>query len=466
MMPTVPITRTAEYPRSPYVLIGLCALGCIFSVLAGLAPLVVWGGLAALGVLFWCFMSPVGGLCVVLMLSSLIIRGTEGITIQEAVYASLFVTVILGWGARRLVIGLPLTITWTDRMFVWFLMICLASVVPAVLYGNALLRWFRELIPFLMFAPYLIIITTVRRTREIRWFCLAFIFVSLMIGINNLIEYRNSAVKAEYLWELMAGRRALNESLFFVSLTILLILVAFEGFRGWRTVGYLSLIVFFLVALAVTFTRGYWVATLIALMVAIVQMPSGRRRTAIRYLAGLALAGTVLVTLLVGPLVVEVASAVAERFGSISSAMLDLSIKHRLAESMAAFHLIMRNPIVGYGLGFLYSFYPLIPADLPTWYVHNVYLFLWLKLGIFGLTTFLVFYLSVVIHGYRAYRRTEDPFLKPLTLGITSVMVAMIPLSITSPQFIQKDSILFLSIGMGIVEFVYRGSGSDRMLEA
>jgi hypothetical protein len=53
-------------------------------------------------------------------------------------------------------------------------------------------------------------------------------------------------------------------------------------------------------------------------------------------------------------------------------------------------------------------------------------------------------------------RRLSDPFLHPLVLGIMCIMIAMIPLSITSPQFIQKDSILFLALGTGIIERIYR----------
>lgn len=466
MSPSTPIAHAADRPWMSGLLIGCCALGCVFSVLAGIAPLIVWGGLAALGVLAGCFLSPVWGLYLVTALSVLFIRSTENITPQEIVYAILCSTVVLGWVARRLATGQPLTITWTDRMLVWYLIACFASIVPAILFENGLLKWLRELIPFLMLAFYLLVVTTVRRTREVRRLCLAFVLAGLTMGVVNLIEYRNSVIKAQYVWELLAERRPLNEPLFFVSLTLIIILITFEGFRGWRTVGYSVLVSFFTVALAVTFSRGYWMATLIALIVALVQMPSHRRRITAIYLIGFVLASTLLVLLFIQPLIKDIASVMAERFESVASAMVDLSIKHRLAESVAVLNLIAVNPIVGYGLGFFYSFYPLIPLEMPTWYVHNVYLYLWLKVGLFGLIVFLVFYLSVVVHGYRAYRRTQDPFLKPLVLGITSVMMAMMPLSVTSPQFIQKDSMLFLALGMGIVELVYRETGAARMLEA
>ncbi|MBI4551830.1 MAG: O-antigen ligase family protein [Candidatus Latescibacteria bacterium] len=466
MSPATPIAHATDRPWMSGLLIGCCALGCVVSVLAGIAPLIVWGSLAVCGVLIWCFMSPVWGLCLMTALSFLFLRSTEYITWQEVVYAVLCATVISGWVARRLAAGQSFAVTWIDRVLIWFLLIGVLSIVPAVLYGNALLKWFREFIPFLMFVPYLVVVTTVRRTRQVRWLCLSFVLLGLIMGVLNLIEYRTNVVNARYVWELLAGRRALNEPLFFTSLTILMTLVAFEGFRGWRTVGYFTLILFFIVALAVTFSRGYWVATGVALLVAFPQIPARRRRAAIGYLVGLTLAGLGLALLLAGPIVVEIASVVAERFGSITGATLDISIKQRLAESTAVLRLIAANPVVGYGLGFLFSFYSLIPAELPTFYVHNVYLYIWLKLGVFGLATFLVFYLSVLVHGYRAYRSLDHPFLKPLVLGIVSVMIAMLPLSLSSPQFIQKDSILFLSLGMGIVELAYRDTRAVRVLES
>lgn len=446
-----------QAPPLPAALVaGAGAVGCLFALAAGVAPLYVWGGVVALALLGRCAMSPLKGLVLVVALSALFVRSTEEITLPEIVYGVLFGTVMLGWCARRLAAAQPFAPAAADRMLVWFLAVCVASAVPAFLYGNDMMKWLRELIPFLVFLPYLVIVTTLNRLSDLRWLCAAFLAVTVSMGVVNFYEYWLNVANARELWELIAGRRAPGEPLFFATLAVTMTLIAYEGFRGWRTVGYLALAVFAVVALAITFSRGAWVATLIALGVAVVLMPARRRWTVIKYAAGLGLLALVSITLFMGPLAVDIVTVMAERFGSILSAAVDLSLRNRLAESAEVVSRIAESPVFGYGLGYYYSFFPLIPYEMPTWYVHNAYLYIWLKLGLIGLVVFLVWYFTVLIHGYRLYRALRDPFLQPLILGVTSVMIAMLPLSVTSPQFIQKDSILFLALSMGIIERLYR----------
>ena len=444
----------------------ICALGCILALAIGVTMPYSLLGMAGLAIVAWCFRNPVGGLTFVISLSAFVVRSTEEITPYEIAYFSLFGVVILGWGFERFALGQPLAPTGTDRLYLWFMAICLVSAVPAYFQGNDMLKWLRELIPFLFFIPYLVIIRSVRMVSSVKWLCLAFVAVCLSVGIVNLIEYRNNVMSAEYLWELVAGRRAPGEPLFFTTFTVATILVCFEGFKGWRTLILVSLIMFCGVTLAVTFSRGYWVAALMSLSISFLWMPGPVRRRLLLFgsmACGLAI---IAVALFFGPEFFDLATVLVKRFLSIFSATVDLSLRNRMVESEAVLEAIMMSPVWGYGLGYYYSFQPLIPTILPTWYVHNAFLYIWLKLGLLGLATFLIWYITVIIHGYRAYRTTGDPLMQPLLLSMVSIMVAMIPLSITSPQFIQKDSIIFLALAMGFVEITYRGHLPFRSTEA
>ena len=178
------------------------------------------------------------------------------------------------------------------------------------------------------------------------------------------------------------------------------------------------------------------------------------------------LVAVIVIVSLMGQIIIDIISAMGDRLASIITATTDLSVRNRMVESAAAMDEILASPIWGYGLGYHFNFHPLIPYLTPTWYVHNVYLYLWLKLGIFGLSAFLIWYGMVLYHAYLCVRRLSDPFLHPLVLGIMCIMIAMIPLSITSPQFIQKDSILFLALGTGIIERIYRSNNWTAPLEA
>ena len=446
--------------------VALCIFGCVISLVIGVTTPYSWLGIAALTVVTWCFMKPVAGMTFVISLSAFVVWSTEEITPYEIGYFILFGVVMLGWGFERFFLGQPLGATRTDKRFLWFMTACFASIIPAYFHGNDMLKWLRELIPFLFFLPYLLIVRSVREISSIRWLCLAFVAVCLSVGIVNLIEYRNNVMNAEYLWELVAGRRAPGEPLFFTTLTVTTILVCFEGFKGWRTCFYIGLIMFCGITLAITFSRGYWVASFMAIGIAFLWMP-GEVRRRLLIIGGIACGlGILAVGLFTGPVIFDLATVLGERFLSILSASVDISLRNRLVESEAALEDIMMSPLWGYGFGYYYSYHPLIPSLLPTWYVHNVYLYIWLKLGLLGLVTFLVWYITVIIHGYRAYRNITDPLLKPLILSGTSIMIAMIPLSVTSPQFIQKDSIIFLALAMGFIEITYCGHLPIRPSEA
>ena len=372
----------------------ICIFGCILSLVIAVTMPYSLLGLAGLAIVAWCFRNPIGGLTFVISLSAFVVGSTEEITPYEIAYFSLFGVVMLGWGFERFALGQPLAPTGIDRLYLWFMTICVVSAVPAYFYGNDMLKWLRELIPFLFFLSYLVIIRSLRMVSSVKWLCLAFVAVCLSVGIVNLIGYRNNVMNAEYLWELEAGRRALGEPLFFTTFTVATVLVCFEGFKGWRTLFYIGLLMFCGIALAVTFSRGYWVAALMSIGISFLWMPGPVRRRLLiigSLSGGIAIIG---VALFVGPAHFDLATVLGERFLSIFSAMVEISLRNRMVESEAALEAIMMSPVWGYGFGYYYSFQPLIPALLPTWYVHNAYLYIWLKLGLLGLVTFLIWYIT------------------------------------------------------------------------
>lgn len=450
---------SSPLPLSPGVAGTFFAVGCVLSVAVGVEPLIVGGGLLASGLLVWCFGSPLGGLTLTLSASALFIRSTEDITLGEVACVALFGTAVAGWTARRITARQPLAETETDRLLAWFLALCLFSLIPALLYGNDLLKWLRELVPFLLLLAYFPVALSLRRVSEIRVLCLAYAVLCISVGVVNLYEYVQNITDTRFLWELLAGRRSSGEPLYFSTLVGVVLLTLCRRPSGWKLWAGLALTGFCVAVLAVTFSRGYWVASVLALAVAFVWMTPTMRWRVIRtgtLIIAVMAAG---VLLFMDRLMYDIFEALGDRAGTLFIGTLDLSVKNRLAESAAVTDLIAANPLWGYGLGVFYHYRPLIPYDIPTWYIHNAYLYLWLKIGLAGLVVFLLWYGRIVVHSYRVYRFTTDPFLKPLALAIHAVLIAMIPLSFTSPQFIQKDSLLFVAFGAAIVERLYRTGG-------
>lgn len=453
------------YPTSPAIglpsrglLIGLFGMGCLLATLAGVFPLYVIGGGAVLLLLRWLFLSPLSGMTFVLAISALFIRSTEDITPYEIAYTVLFTIAILGWFAGRLLQGQPVTETKTDTLLVWFLVLCVVSIVPTVILGNNPFKWLRELVPLLLFLPYFLVVNLLNRKVEVYRICLAYAVVCLSIGTVNIYDYINNVSNAKFLWEILAGRRAPGEPLFYTTLITLIVVLVYGGLRGWKRFAALGLMTFCTVALAITFSRGYWVASAIALSVAFALMAPAMRWRLLRYGAILSLFGVTAIYLFMDQLLFDILTAMGDRLATVFSSSLDVSVRNRLVESAAAFDKILGSPIWGYGFGAYYRYRALIPSEMPTWYVHNVYLYLWMKIGLIGLVVFLIWYLNVILHGYQVYRRLKDPLLKPLLLSVVSLLISMIPLAVTSPQFIQKDAILFVAFGAGLIECLYRSN--------
>ena len=148
--------------------------------------------------------------------------------------------------------------------------------------------------------------------------------------------------------------------------------------------------------------------------------------------------------------------AIGERFASIGKTTKDVSFLNRIIESKAIIEYIKSNPIWGFGLGSTYRFNSLIPREMPTWYVHNGYLFILFKLGIPGLISLLMFIFISIYNGYRCIRKEKDDFIRGIVIGFVACLIAMLPLTLSSPQFIQKNSLLIISLGTGIIETVRR----------
>jgi O-antigen ligase/polysaccharide polymerase Wzy-like membrane protein len=149
-----------------------------------------------------------------------------------------------------------------------------------------------------------------------------------------------------------------------------------------------------------SFTRGYWLGFLagFAAVTARSWRSLGRFEPGLRW-RRIRLVPALLVTLLltIGGSVLyfgrgDLLSAVGGRFGSSFSTEVSgetLSNVIRLAEYDRAIGAALESPVIGRGLGFtITTREPLTGAIREQWFVHNYYLWLWLKLGIPGLAAF------------------------------------------------------------------------------
>ena len=90
-------------------------------------------------------------------------------------------------------------------------------------------------------------------------------------------------------------------------------------------------------------------------------------------------------------------------------------------------------------------------VTVNTWYSHNAFLYFIYKLGLPGLITFLLFYFSIIKYGIEFIKTESNAIENPAAKGTVALFIAMFFLSISSPQFYQKDSILIIALLGGLI---------------
>ena len=441
----------------PLIYWGFFALTELFSIiLAAKFSLVVLGSIIAILYLYYSFKNSFFGLCNIILLHIFILKQSEAITFVEVFFGLYFLVVISGWFFKKIFLkGERILVDNIDYYLFIFLLICVSSIIPAILFNVSLLKWFRELIPLLTYVLFFLVVDLVKEKKQFKIIALCFLLLSLYVAVHNLILYKKSVSSAIQFWQVVASRVTYNEPLFFTIITVAVCILIFsKSLRTKLLMG--GIISFFSIALIVTFSRGYWIATLLSVLVVFFIISIRMKLKIIGYSAALVLIGLLIIIFFFGNLGTFIINAIEERFETLGEIRTDISFLNRLVESKAVLSFIKLNPIIGYGLGKTYIFRPLIPREMPTWYVHNGYLYLVFKVGMIGLFFIMAFFLRVIYNGYLVYRGEKDSFYKALTLGIISLFIAMIPLSVSSPQFHAKDSALIIAFGAGIIEAIKR----------
>ena len=186
-----------------------------------------------------------------------------------------------------------------------------------------------------------------------------------------------------------------------------------------RRLGWTVLLGLFLLHQTISFSRGYWFGLLAALpATALVYAGrgAGARARWRRVAAVGALAATLAAVATIGTSLTygwsDVAALIGTRFRSsfeMKNSSESASNVYRLLEYVASYRLIRSSPLVGHGMGLdLRIRNPLFHATSRQWYVHQAYLWLWLKQGLVGLLLLLVILWQGCWSGVRG-ARSPDP---------------------------------------------------------
>ncbi len=226
-----------------------------------------------------------------------------------------------------------------------------------------------------------------------------------------------------------------------------------------------------------TFARGAWVALVLTSPMVLVLLPPHRRRRALRWLL------TILAVAVCAVFAFNAASAhrVAnpltaglKRFQSVGAFRSDESSRFRFAEWSEAGRQIERHPLTGIGLGNSITFtnpmysteYNTYGYTFSTYYIHNSYIWLALKLGLLGALVFVSLLARVCWLAYRGYREASDPRARMVLLASLGSLFAILVLSATGPHLTVDNATPVVAGLIAAVEIARRLTSAGERADA
>lgn len=343
------------------------------------------------------------------------------------------------------------------------------SIVHLGLDFNAVLRLFRVVSYYVLYYVTTNLIVTKKQIRFLinGLFAVAVAVALIMIvqlGIGDSIQLLPG--KQALVNDLGGGLDAIRlqppgQTLLFVTFMTAVAFVVIQRGTSFLCSRYLYLVIVLGLGVVLTYVRTYLLAASLGLILLLfLGTPENRRRLLV-ILAW----GTVMVCLFaavslkMGGKLESTVNAVSGRYLTLfqgKELVQSSSLDDRGVENSYAIAEIKNSPLLGIGLGNDYR--PPIYGrdDEMLYYVHNGYLWLPMDMGIPVFCLFLWFYFAFLVRALRNLRRIQDEYLKSIATGATIAGVAMLPMALVIPLFMEWHSIVVMVIFIGLTETIVR----------
>jgi O-antigen ligase len=381
-----------------------------------------------------------------------------GTSIDSIHVPDLLLVLLLGGQMLLIVTSRTLLIqTATTRLLLLHTAIGLAQLAASVtVYGRELFEALREFKYVLYYLLALVIVQVAQDDaslkRLIRWVFLAGAAVTLNAIVRSVVspaQAGQSGYAAFYALEGLQGGSGTSIAYWCLCCTFCLQLA------GKARIGHVTLLVMSLAYFVVMFHRHMYIAIGFAMTVGSVLLLWQRPMQSVR----LILFGFVAIAMIgllhaVGPPSLRrYLDLTVERALSLKGIEKAETVTLRHEENSRALGKIREHPLVG--IGFATAYRGTLPgfeteAASAARNVHNSYLAVFLRLGLFGFVAFMSALVLAVFKGFTGWSEVPDPFLRAIALGNVLALTGLAISAAGSPYFTKDWRVAGVALMFGV----------------
>lgn len=447
----------------------LLTAGLAFGLL--LVLLIAWTGSSSLALFFtvalvalpgvvYLFKRPTLNLFIVLVGFVVVADNEAGFQFREILYGLYLYSLLAHWYVTRCFFYRErFLLTPEDKALFLFLLLLPFTIPLTILFNGSLVGAASEFFSLSLLALYFPLKETCARYRHgPQALLLVVVCIGVLVAMRNMMNYQQMLSNVTQAWQVATGRVVTNDNLLMVTSLFSLTLLIYA--RRWWSFGImLGCFLLCFAGLLLTQSRGYWLAFLLGAL-AMFFLIEARYRKRMLLLGGLGLAALIGIGFaFFGAYMDLLLGGLMDRFTSVgSAASTDVSLINRFREAKTVMGHVVKNPVLGYGMGVSYTFYDI--AHQATDYdalVHNGYVGLWYKFGLWGLGLMLFFWARTIWRGVQAFLMKQGSSWMRLC-GLTGALslIAFTLSTITSNPFFLKDSLFIFSVAAGLAGGAYQ----------
>jgi O-antigen ligase len=358
---------------------------------------------------------------------------------------------IRGFKMMKSKLNLPLSV---------FLAIVLLNCLRGLFLHHKIDSLALETFAYLCFGLIFLVINIFNSIKDIRIFFNISIFLAICLSIFGIAHY------------VMIGHRIGGTIYFGIipGLVAIVLLNLFFYSKSSRSKNYYLLLSFVpILHLLFSFTRGYWLGFLGALIFSYGNYIF-RQKYGITKKIPLLLKGGVVLAIIIFLLLASVQlfmpggsffNKVIHRFStsfSVTYSPETISNVSRILEYQGAIEQIKKQPFWGHGISYGFELRdPLAVKTYTVRAVHNDYLAMILKMGLLGLGLFLWLFYVFFKNGLKFGRKLKDEYAQGLVFGFLANAIQLLIIGFTNHVFIEIMNTIYLAFVIGAVEVIKRG---------